>query len=286
MRTRIGEVRGVASGSQDIETDMLPIAEDFMKNELANNGGQRYLDSILYNKLVLMMREKLKSEKLTELLVIDINRVIQDERKYSVDYGENGNVERLKRDLKKKLSNPNELSDELSVEVDGKKRSTVANGYRELRPWTKILVQGNVHESDLDIDQGLKASDLNGITTLIGDFVATDELPVLPNLTRVIGNVYIVSGPGNLMNIKEITGTLKIGDGANVIKFGSLGNNIESVGGLTIGFNADIESLGSLQFINGGISMPVVKREGSVFQGLKDLGQLKSIEGATVAIGY
>jgi GNAT superfamily N-acetyltransferase len=277
---RIGEVRGVASGSQDIETDMLPIAEDFMKNELANNGGQRYLDSILYNKLVLMMREKLKSEKLTELLVIDINRVIQDERKYSVDYGENGNVERLKRDLKKKLSNPNELSDELSVEVDGKKRSTVANGYRELRPWTKILVQGNVHESDLDIDQGLKASDLNGITTLIGDFVATDELPVLPNLTRVIGNVYIVSGPGNLMNIKEITGTLKIGDGANVIKFGSLGNNIESVGGLTIGFNADIESLGSLQFINGGISMPVVKHEAIVFQGLKDLGQLKSIEGS------
>jgi GNAT superfamily N-acetyltransferase len=277
---RIGEVRGVASGSQDIEPDLLPIAEDFMKNELANNEGQRYLDSILYNKLVLMMREKLKSEKLTELLVIDINRVIQDERKYSVDYGENGNVERLKRDLKKKLSNPNELSDELSVEVDGKKRSTVANGYRELRPWTKILVQGNVHESDLDIDQGLKASDLNGITTLIGDFVATDELPVLPNLTRVIGNVYIVSGPGNLMNIKEITGTLKIGDGANVIKFGSLGNNIESVGGLTIGFNADIESLGSLQFINGGISMPVVKHEAIVFQGLKDLGQLKSIEGS------
>jgi GNAT superfamily N-acetyltransferase len=276
----IGEVRGVASGSQDIETDMLPVAEDFMKNELANNGGQRYLDSILYNKLVLMMREKLKSEKLTEQLVIAITRVIKDENKYSVDYGENGNVERLKRDLKKKLSNPNELSDELSVEVDGKKRSTVANGYRELRPWTKILVQGNVHESDLDIDQGLKASDLNGITTLIGDFVATDELPVLPNLTRVIGNVYIVSGPGNLMNIKEITGTLKIGDGANVIKFGSLGNNIESVGGLTIGFNADIESLGSLQFINGGISMPVVKHEAIVFQGLKDLGQLKSIEGS------
>ena len=277
---RIGEVRGVASGSQDIETDMLPIAEDFMKNELANNGGQRYLDSIIYNKLVLMMREKLKSEKLTEQLIIGVNRVIQDERKYSVDYGENGNVERLKRDLKKKLSNPNELSDELIVEVNGKKRSTAANGYRELRPWTKILVQGNVHESDLDIDQGLKASDLNGITTLIGDFVATDELPVLPNLTRVIGNVYIVSGPGNLMNIKEITGTLKIGDGANVIKFGSLGNNIESVGGLTIGFNADIESLGSLQFINGEISMPVVKVEGSVFQGLKDLGQLKSIEGS------
>jgi hypothetical protein len=109
------------------------------------------------------------------------------------------------------------------------------------------------------LTEGLKASDLNGITTLIGNFVATDKLPVLPNLTRVIGNVDIVSGPGNLMNIKEITGTLKIGDGADVIKFGSLGNNIESVGGLTIAFNADIESLGSLQFINGGISMPVVK---------------------------
>jgi GNAT superfamily N-acetyltransferase len=277
---RIGEVRGVASGSQDIETDMLPIAEDFMKNELANNGGQEYLDSILYNKLVLMMREKLKSEKLTELLVIDITRVIKDENKYRVDYGENGNVERLKRDLKKKLSNPNELSDELSVEVDGKKRSTVANGYRELRPWTKILVQDYVDESYLDIDRGLKASDLNGITTLIGNFVATDKLPVPPNITRVIGNVDIVSGPGNLMNIKEITGTLKIGGGTDVIKFGSLGNNIESVGGLTIAFNADIESLGSLQFIDGGISMPVVEKEGSVFRGLKDLGQLKSIEGS------
>ena len=277
---RIGEVRGVASGSQDIETDMLPVAEDFMKTELADNGGQRYLDSILYNKLVLMMREELKSKKLTEQLVIDITRVIKDESKYRVEYGENGNVERLKRDLKNKLSNPNELSDELSVEVDGEKRSTVANGYRELRPWTKILVKDYVEESYLDIDRGFKASDLNGITTLIGNFVATDKLPVLPNLTRVIGNVDIVSGPGNLMNIKEITGTLKIGSGPGVIKFGSLGNNIESVGGLTIAFNADIESLGSLQFIDGGISTPVVKHEAIVFQGLKDLGQLKSIEGS------
>jgi hypothetical protein len=81
--------------------------------------------------------------------------------------------------------------------------------YRELRPWTKILVQDYVDESYLDIDRGLKASDLNGITTLIGNFMATDKLPVLPNLTRVIGNVGIVSGPGNLMNIKEITGTLE-----------------------------------------------------------------------------
>jgi GNAT superfamily N-acetyltransferase len=273
----IGEVRGVASGSQDIETDMLPIAEDFMKNELANNGGQEYLDSILYNKLVLMMREKLKSEKLTELLVIDITRVIKDESKYSVDYSENGNVERLKRDLKKKLSNPNELSDELSVEVDGEKHSTVANGYRELRPWTKILVQDDVDESYLELDRSFKASDLNGITTLIGNFMATDKLPVLPNLTRVIGNVGIISGPGNLMNIKEITGTLEIGHGLGVVKFGSLGNNIESVGGLRIASNADIESLGSLQFIYGGISMPTGKD--GVFQGLKDLGQLKSIEG-------
>ena len=272
---KIGEVRGVASNSQDVETDMLPIAEEFMKTELADNGGQKYLDSILYNKLVLMMREELKSKKLTEQLIIDVNRVIKDEKKYSVEYGENGNVERLKRDLKNKLSNPNELSDELSVEVDGKKRSTVAIGYKEIRPWTKILVKDNVEESYVALAPGHAASDLNNITTIVGNFFATKNLPVLPNLTRVIGNVDIISGPGNLMNIKDITGTLTIGHGRDVTRFGSLGYNIESVGGLIIYENADIESLGSLRFINGRITMP--RQFTNAFQGLKDLGQVESV---------
>ena len=46
----VGEVRGNASAAQDIEPEMLPIAKDFLENNIPNNSGKKWLDGIEYNE--------------------------------------------------------------------------------------------------------------------------------------------------------------------------------------------------------------------------------------------
>ena len=94
---KVGEVRGNASSSQDLEPDMMPVADKFLKENIPNGSGKKWLDSIEYNTRVKELTEKIEGKKVTEQLLDEYIAIIKDSGKFKVDYGENGLVTKLKK---------------------------------------------------------------------------------------------------------------------------------------------------------------------------------------------
>jgi hypothetical protein len=61
----VSELRGNASSKQDLEPEMLPVAEKFLKEEIPGGSGQKWLDSIAFNKKAKAFAESIEGSTLS-----------------------------------------------------------------------------------------------------------------------------------------------------------------------------------------------------------------------------
>jgi hypothetical protein len=211
----VAEVRGTASSAQDIEPEMLPIAEDFLENNIPNNSGKRWLDSIKYNREAVELLKLIKEDGINIDRLLKYGECVSDERKFSVDYGRNGHVVRLQNEVNAQIQNlPNKYMSKNEVCTDP----------QNFDPDTTKVFIGNLVYAPNPY-----------MTTLY-------VLKSIGNLELVIGN-FSASGQDikDLGKLRIVTGKLKIEVCDNLTNI----NNIESC--------SDLEILGRTKYtkING-----------------------------------
>ena len=253
---KVGEVRGNASSAQDIEPDMLPIAHKFIKEEIPNNSGEKWLNSIAYNTKVKEFINKILDIPFAMNHIIEYMDIIKDEKKFSTDYGENGLVSKLKKiilDKYEKKEFANELKGKVAAFVDSE----------NFDPNT-VFVLGNIN------------------------FYRTDDVnKSFGDIRYVGGNIQVVSSSiETLGKIEIIGGDLNI----NYSRITSLGK-LKSIGGY-FDLNYDLKSLGELEIIGGTVnfsdsyivSLDKLKQIGgnAYFSNSKvqSLGELKLVNGS------
>ena len=193
----VGEVRGNASASQDIEPEMLPIAEEFLVNNIPNNSGKRWLDSIQYNKRAIEFYERLKSTGLYENCVQDFGYLKKDEKLYTVDYGSyNGHVKRGEKLLTELCNQPNPYYG----------ANAIITKTKDFDPVNTIVI---ITES--------------GSLDFVFNSEPFDKMQDTGNVELVIGNLRFShnSNVVGLTKIKVITGRLTL-NGCKIKSFGML----------------------------------------------------------------
>ena len=95
----VGELRGNNSSAQDLDAEMLPIAEKFLITNIPNNSGKKWLDAIIYNKSCVEMTKRLQLEGFYKDFIYDYIKLVSVKEKYKVEYGENGNVTNMIREF-------------------------------------------------------------------------------------------------------------------------------------------------------------------------------------------
>jgi hypothetical protein len=128
----VGELRGNASSKQDLEPEMLPVAEKFLKEEIPGGSGQKWLDSIAFNKKAKAFAESISDKKLSMDMIKEFGVLSGDASKYSVDYGKNGFIERIENIIRAKAS----VDDDVTADLKGK----VATRARDLGPNTRVFI--------------------------------------------------------------------------------------------------------------------------------------------------
>ena len=254
----VGEVRGNKSSVQDIEEEMLPIAEDFLINNIPNNSGKKWLDSISYNRKCIDIKQKLVSnDGLYDGCVEEIAYLKCDEKKYTLDYSVvNGNFQSLFKlffefVLQEKFSSSKYkaedfLQNEYNLKTDKPKYclNVLSNVYVEDGELYNLeIVFGDVDLYDT------KIKSLQKIKIITGEILSED----IKNL-KSLGELKLIGGDAKFENA-EIT---------------SLGE-LESIGGNVYFYNAKITSLGELKLIGGDAYFNDSK--------IKSLEKLKSIGG-------
>jgi hypothetical protein len=63
---KVGEVRGNASSKQDLEPDMLPVADKFLKEIIPIDSGKKWLDAIAYNNKVKDFTKKIENNSISK----------------------------------------------------------------------------------------------------------------------------------------------------------------------------------------------------------------------------
>jgi SAM-dependent methyltransferase len=245
----VGEVRGNASSKQDLEGDMLPVAEKFLKNNIPNDSGKKWLNSISFNKKAKKLIENIKTNGIGEKEIIDYTDIISEGDKYNTDYGENGFVTKLKDIFRKDKLNP-------------EMRGFVAFGMMEFDPnATKYLIS----KKDANFEN-YNIKDLGKLEYIVGNaYFRNSKVESLGNLKSISGGAYFEdSNIESLGNLKSIGREAYFDDS----KVESLGN-LESIGGTARFSNSKIKSLGNLKSISG----TAYFRNSNI----KDLGNLESI---------
>jgi hypothetical protein len=228
---RVGELRGNNSARQDLEEEMMPIAKDFLLNNIPNDSGKIWLDSIEYNDKVIAFREKLTDNPLTEPMYMEFLNLKSDEQKYLLDYADrNGNVERLEILIKEKI-NKNDFK--------GLKKSDFAEDLSEYTIKTKhIIGYANFRNS--------KIENLGNLTTIGGDaYFENSKVKNLNNLTTIGGNAnFGESKIIDLGNLTTIGGDAYFGK-SKIIDLG----NLTTIGGYADFRYSKIKNLGKLTTI-------------------------------------
>jgi hypothetical protein len=238
---KVGEVRGNASSKQDLEADMMPVADKFLKENIPNGSGQKWLNSIEYNTKVKELTEKIEGVKINEELLKEYFDIIKDADKFKVDFGENGLVTKLK-----------------NVFDGAEFNFPVARNLRELRPNTLLFI-GNF----IPISQ-VKSNIFPKYITGNANFWSSNVTD-LGNLTSIEGNAdFKDSKVTDLGDLQSIGGNADFKD-SKVADLGSL----QSIGGGAYFVDSKITDLGSLNSIGGGAYFGYSK--------ITDLGNLKSI---------
>lgn len=253
----VGEVRGNRSDKQDLEDEMLPIAEDFLIKNIPNNSGVKWLDSIKYNEKALYLRKKIKeAEFLTEDIFSEANKIIAQKDKYNVDYGENGNVTILISELKNKI--------DTLPSYDNKKNKLyyeeVISAYKILNEIEPSAYNDNVIESyqiliDLDDSNNENIVFKEQVTTNISEITSKTKYLLIFN-TSYINNdwsnemysslEYIYVKKAKFLSIpkklKFISGDADFENS----KITDLGN-LTTIGGYVFFHNSQITDLGKLK---------------------------------------
>ena len=234
----VGEVRGNKSSSQDLDADMLPIAEEFLNKNIPNNSGKKWLDSIKYNKKCVEMKKRLDEEGMYKDFIYDYIKIIADKDKYRVDYGQNGNVTIMEQKFEELIKVPNEHY----------KLGDIVSDYRFLTPNTIYFI-GNLGWNEIGYIKSKieNVSDVRDFTNfklklISGKFEMEGNMLNLGNIEYVGENVILNTKVKDLGKLKYIGGELKLND--------------------------NVESLSMLESISGGLVLT---------KKIKDLGNLKKI---------
>jgi hypothetical protein len=179
---KVGEVRGVASEKQDLEPSMNPVANKFLKENIPNDSGQKWLDSIEYNEKAEQLLQDINEKGLNRARMVSYFELLPDEKKYTQDYGRNGHIERLEAKIEELVKN-NELADDLKGKVIvSKETARIANrsfGDAEFFIGNLILPRG---DSDLDIQyvsgNARVTGDVANIKLVGGNLLVTDGNPI------------------------------------------------------------------------------------------------------------
>jgi hypothetical protein len=255
---RVGELRGVASSKQDLEPDMLPVAEKFLREEIPNDSGKKWLDSVEYNKRIKAYTEELRGRKVA---MDDFNKYAEikaDEKKYSVDYGNNGFVERLEKVMRTKVV-ANDFTPDLVGRVE--RRSQFVN------PNTRVFFGNllNLQENNM--------SNFVGLEMIVGDTEWNSRIENFPpNLKTVTGSVAIYGGAESIGNIELVGQELLL----NSDRIKTLGN-LKHAGEINMmgSSQALLQDFGDLEEIN-------VKSELNfkIPLGVTSLGKIKRVNGS------
>jgi hypothetical protein len=239
----VGEVRGNKSAAQDIEEEMLPIAEDFLFNNIPNDSGKKWLDSIKYNSSVIAFKERLIAEgTLFENSIELFFELKIDEKKYLVDYAQsNGNL--------------TEVYDLILAYIKKLKNNLF---YKK----TNFHI-GDFRKKDLNILTANGKFKFINLKYIFGRAVfAYSELKKLDNIIAIGGGLYIGGSEiKDLGNLISIGGDIHFGNSKveNLV-------NLKTIGGDADFENSKIESLGNLTTISGNANF-----RGSEVQNLSNL---------------
>jgi len=235
----VGEVRGNKSSAQDIEEDMLPIAEEFLVKNIPNNSGKKWLDSIKFNKRCVALKNRMEKEGLFKDFIFEYVELLSLQSSHSVDYGNNGNVANLIETFnKQKLTLPNEFYDKGDIEDD----------YNYLSPKTKYFI-GDINTYVIINLQGRYNVQMNDLYNWKLEYVSGNFNCNNTNINN-LGNLKFVGKDLILSNKIQDLGEVK-----------HIGNKFQLNGSL-------ITSLKNLEYMGGDL---VVTSQ------LKDLGKLKKV---------
>jgi len=249
---RVGEVRGNKSAAQDLEDDMIPIAKEFLENNIPNDSGKRWLDGINYNSKVIDMINKINQGGLYDGFIYEYAELKLDEKNYLLDYSnENGNVTRLTNLIEYLI-----VKDDLGT--SNYKKSDFAFDDYKVDESTRFLF-GNIYNRQL--------LDISNLEIIFGNIeYAAGHKDVKINLKIVTGRFDIsFTNITSLGELKIVGGDLKIFK-TNLISLGKL----EKIGG-SVALEDKINSLGELEYVGVTLNASTSK--------ITSLGKLKYVGG-------
>jgi hypothetical protein len=290
----VGELRGNASSKQDLEPEMLPVAEKFLKEEIPGGSGQKWLDSIAFNKKAKAFAESIDGSTLSMNMINEFAKLASESAKYNVDYGGNGFIERIEESIKAKVE-----AGDVTPELDG----VIETSLGDANPRTKIFIgnmRGGVYDrlqnveivignvrivtteivppslrvitGDLDLGSDIKS--LSNIETVGGEIYFGNSFSTLEDLGKieVINGGYLFSPPTKIKKfdyLKTINGNLDISPTSFIESLGSL----EVINGSLEAINSDLNSLGNLKSVSENVELPegVKKIDGVSFGGRLEL---------------
>ena len=292
----VGEVRGNASAAQDIEPEMLPIAKDFLENNIPNNSGKKWLDGIEYNERAIALYDDIDLNGFLKAHFKEYINLKKDEQRFLLDYAsENGNITKVYKLIEEKIAQGDTEYEKGNIvfdldEFDAKKTKIIfGNAYFEN---SKIKSLGNLETIGGTADfRDSQIEDLGNLETIGGDAEFDDsQIEDLGSLKTIGGDAYFrhskIESLGNLeaiggsahfsgSKIKDLGSLKTIGGNAYFedSKIKSLGN-LETIGGDAYFEDSQIEDLGNLKSIGGDINFENFK--------IKSLGNLKIIGGYAI----
>ena len=277
---QVSEVRGVASEKQDLEPSMNPVADKFLKENIPNDSGQKWLDSIEYNEKAEQLLQDINEKGLNRARMVSYFELLPDENKYTQDYGRNGHIERLEAKIEELVEN-NELASDLKGKVFIPNNALRIANRENLGNAEFVIGNLKLEPSDENIrlrratgDSEFKVQYVSGDVRVIGDvtnikFVGgnlgiTDGNPISVEVVggdvnareaTTLGNLRKVGGNLFAFNLKDLGNLEEVGDILNIsgsdIK--SLGNKIKSVNSLIA--SSPLEDFGSLEKVGNHISL-------------------------------
>ena len=240
---KVGEVRGNKSASQDIDAEMLPIAEKFLIENIPNDSGKKWLDSITFNRKCAEMTKRLREEGFYKDFIYDYIKIYAGRDKYQVDYGRNGNVTDLLKEFDIQKQNlPNQYYKEEDFEMD----------YNRLNPYTKYFI-GDLTSYAVDklYNMGMKLDDLKNwqLKLVSGTLDCSNKILDLGNIEYVGENLILSQNTTDLGKIKYIGNEIQM----NRSPINSL-KNLEFIGGNLL-INSNIKDLGKLTNIGSNLQI-------------------------------
>jgi hypothetical protein len=270
----VGEVRGNKSSAQDIEEEMLPIAEKFLTENITNGSGKKWLDGIKYNQEAIDLYKKINEEGLFKNSIEIFLKLKSKEKENLLDYANrNGHIVRIEKIIIDKFpSLPNQYYEEKEVvffanDFDDKKtKIIIGDAYFSVYQITNLgqltTIGGNARFTDS------KITDLGKLTTIGGNADFTEsKITDLGQLTTIGGNaIFTDSEITDLGQLTTIRGNARFTDS----KITDLGK-LTTIGGNADFENSEITDLGQLTTIG--------RDSYFAYSKITDLGKLITIGG-------